>query len=180
MGIYSRGIDRSSLLLVFAFCVFPIHVWTLLSGFFQLSAWTLRFSLWDLVGIFSYLLLGALLESLALAGLILALAFVLPAGWLRQQFALRGSALGLLISIGSAASLSEWVRFDWPLGGLEIGFVLAVIAVFAGSFWLLHRFERAARYFLATGERILVLSLVYLAMDIAGVLIVIVRNLGGA
>jgi hypothetical protein len=178
LATFSGGINRSSLLLVLGYCAFPIHIWALLSGFFQLSVWLVRFDTWDLVGVFSYLLLGALIETLILvAGLIL-LAWLLPGSWLRQRFALRAGSLGLLLPIWSAFLISDLVRLGWPPGALEVTLLLLFALSIGGSLWLFSRSDKAARLFLAFGERLLLLSLLYLALDIAGVFVVLVRNLG--
>lgn len=175
--IVARFPSRQDVFYVLGACVIPIFLWALLLFLFQLKGFALRLNLWDLVGMASYTLATALIESIILLLPVLVLAVILPARFLKNHFVAFGSTIVLISSLWMmyanrvTINFSEWGASQWVIGlGLYVGSI-------ALAFLFLTRSERARQ----TVERIVkrgsVLAAVYIAIGCLGVLIVVMRNL---
>jgi hypothetical protein len=58
-----RFSSRREVSLLFAACVFPIHVWSILRLLSEVPAWMFRTNTWELIGAVAYAHAIALLES---------------------------------------------------------------------------------------------------------------------
>jgi len=161
--------------LSFGWSVFLVHLWAYFSLLDSLPAWLLRLNAWDLLGLASYVLSFALLESLAVWVGVLLVTAVLPSGWMKHACLWRSSLLLL--------TLAGWaLLFHFYYGALVLNLsrwpvLLAVFALSLGLFWFLgarlHRWEAGLRSFLG---RVLVLAWVYVCVDLLAMGIVLWRN----
>lgn len=180
MDIFRRKFPaRAELFYTFATGVFFIHLWTFYNVFHEVPAWVIRMSLWEVIGVISYVLLFALIDSLLLAAGLTAVAVVLPNGWFRDHFMAQGSVAALLISAfavffhlwGDALDIWSFKRllFWGGIAGLTV--VLLSFAV--------NRIPKVSGYIRGAVERIAVVSAIYLFLDFSSVVIVLVRNIYG-
>jgi hypothetical protein len=89
--------SRHEVLLVFAACIFPIHAWTTIVFLYNFPSLILKANLWQILGVFAYALIFALLESLLLLGVFVLLAVILPTKVFRERFVYLGTILALVI-----------------------------------------------------------------------------------
>lgn len=170
-------------LLVFAVCTFPIHIWALLSLFQKIPVYLLRLSTSELIGIVAYTLSYALLESLLLVIFLILLSMALPERSFRSRFVTQGTVLIAVISLwlipvhyqGSIllaleANLMQYMAliFIWT-----VSFVTLVALL--SSMLRRHRwFERSISHFV---DRVTVLAVLYVFLDLLSVGILLVRNI---
>src|SRR5512143_2388513 len=80
-NLIARRYSRQGLWSLFLMCALPLHAWTLILAFRDLSWLTDRTNAWDAVGVLSYGLLFALVESVLLFGMVVLLGLIVPRRW---------------------------------------------------------------------------------------------------
>jgi hypothetical protein len=180
LDIFERKFPtRAELFYTFATGVFFVHLWTFYNVLHEVPAWVIRMSLWEVIGVISYVLLFALIDSLLLALGLTAVAVVLPKRWFRDNFIAQGSVAALLIS-AFAVFFHLWGdAFDiWSFKRLLFWGGIAGLTVVLVSF-AVNRIPKASGVIRAATERIAVVSALYLFLDLSSVVIVLVRNVYG-
>ena len=187
-----RHYSKQGLWSLFLICAFPLHAWTLILAFRDFSWVSERTNSWDAVGVISYGLLFAFIESIVVFLVVLLLGFLISKKWDEVR---RNSLLGILVLIISLSAIVNYLYFLIPikLSGETIDFlarlerplqsIYAVILAVTGSIVLglthltlrSEKFLRGVREFF---ERISLLSIFYLIFDFMGLIIVIIRNVG--
>jgi hypothetical protein len=165
-------LTNRELLLVFAICSLPVHVWTVVNVLYDVPAWMKYMTLWDLAGAISYALAFALLETIALFLPVVLVGWVLPKNWLRGNFLALSFAF-VLEAVVMALFIHENERLLWDKGLLLKIFV----GVFAGLTALIYLFPKINHIVKSLGERIVVLFYLYFFLDVLAVIIIIVRNI---
>ncbi|MBV6396543.1 MAG: hypothetical protein HFACDABA_02141 [Anaerolineales bacterium] len=89
-----------AILPVFAVIAFLVYGWTLIVFLWKLPSWILFLTLGEIIVIFAYSMTAALLESLAITGILLLVSIILPAAWMRDVFVARG-AFAALTGLGA-------------------------------------------------------------------------------
>jgi hypothetical protein len=169
---FKDKLTKQDLIMVFAICSFPVHVWTIVNVLYDVPAWMKYMDLWDLAGAISYDLAFVLLETIALF-LPLALAgWVLPKSVLRGNFVAFSFAF-VLEAVVMAVVVQENERLLWDKG-LLLKIFVAIYAVLAALIYLFPKINRIVK---SIGERIVVLFYLYFFLDVAAVIIIIVRNI---
>jgi hypothetical protein len=171
--------SRREITLVFAACVFPVHVWTIINVLREVPAWVLRLSAWELFGVVSYALLVALLEGLLLSVGLVALGTLLPRSLLGDGFVAQATMVVLLTSIWAVVAHrnTEVIRL-WGLRQFALAGMVYSISIGLG-YGLIRCFERLRSVLNSIVERLSVLSFVYVFADLLAVAVVIVRNVWG-
>lgn len=169
--------ERQDLLLVFGVVAFPIFAWAILQSFRELPSWLLRLSLWDVIGVASYIQAFALVETMLAYVALLALLVILPARIVDGRHVLF-AAVTVATASGAAVGIhyaDETLR-QW--GWLGISAVSAGILALALSIFILAgRSQTAEEAIIGLSERLALLSLLYVGIGVVGVLIIVVRNL---
>lgn len=175
--------NRREVGLLFAACAFPLHTWALLMFFHQLPAYLLQMSLGSALAVLAYALALALIESLLALGTLVLAAMALP----RRVFQERRVAL---VALGFLMTFL-WVipvhfqttilnRLSWNMiayQALVMGWLLSYLsALIFFSHRLLRRGEFHQRV-IAFFDRLSLLALIYLPIDVICLLVVIWRNL---
>lgn len=187
LGRYTRG----GLWTLFLMCALLQHAWTLVLAFRDMSWLTDRTNAWDAIGVLSYGLLFALVESAVLFIAVAALGFLLPRRWEPERrvavlgvFALVLSLwaivaqlfflLNMRLSGGVVAFLVASPHPLWVIYGVLIG---VVSATFALPLWAMGRPGGSLKPVGALMEKLGLLAMFYLLFDAAALVIVVIRNL---
>ena len=93
MGISSRLPSRQQSIQVFGIIVLMVYSWTILWFLWRLPTWLIFLTAWEILGVLSFSLVTALIDSLVILCLLMILAVCLPKGWLLESFVGRGGAL---------------------------------------------------------------------------------------
>ena len=176
---------------LFLMCALPLHAWTLVLAFRDLSWLTERTNAWDAVGVLSYGLLFALVESMLLFVVAALLGWLLPRGWEPERrigvlsvlvlvlavWAMLGQLYFLLNVRLPAGLIAALVRSQHPLW-LMYTVVPAVVGLsFALPVWAVMRAGRGVPALVGVIERLGLLAMFYLAFDAAALVIVVIRNI---
>ena len=93
MGISSRLPSRQHLAQVYAIIVLITYSWTILWFLWKLPSWRIFLTAWEILGVLAFSLTTALVESLVVLCIPVALAVCLPGSWFREVFVSRGGSL---------------------------------------------------------------------------------------
>jgi hypothetical protein len=176
---------------LFLMCALPLHVWTMMLAFRDLSWLTDRTNAWDAIGVLCYGLLFALVESLLVFIVAALLGLILPKRWEPDR---RIALLGLFVLVLSVWAMLEQlfflasarvpdsiiaflVRDAHPMRLLYGVLVVIVAATFLLPGWVVSRSAGGLRSTLALIDRLGLLAMFYLAFDAAALVIVVIRNL---
>jgi hypothetical protein len=172
-------------------CALPLHVWTMILAFRDLSWVADRTNAWDAVGVLSYGLVFAFVESLVVFAVAALLGFLVSVHWGPRW---RISLLTVLVLVLSLWAIAEQLYFllnlrlptamidtllhtDHPFRVLNAGVVGLVSATFLVPTVLMLRSGKAVRFVEGLIERLSLLTMFYLVFDVAGLVIVLIRNL---
>jgi hypothetical protein len=175
---------------LFMVCAFPLHLWTILMVFRDVNWVAERTTFWDAIGFTGYALFYTLVESILLFGFISLLGLLVPRNWSKSMrfvslslvgFALAGwsiiEQLILIIFFGRLRKLgiaNPWLVSASPLitAGLIAISVAAPLLILRKS----SKLQKAGADIL---ERLTMLSGLYLFLDFVGIVVILIRNLGG-
>lgn len=176
---------------LFLTCAFPIHFWALLLAFRDISWLTERTNLWDAIGVVSYGLLFAFVESVMIFLVLVLIGFIIPPQWPSDR---RITFLALLILLFSLWGVIGQLLFLWnvslpaqaiqllrnsshPLRILYAACLVVVILTISLPIYWFVRSKRSVAFMQDLMERFSLLTMLYLLFDAAGLVIVIIRNI---
>lgn len=172
-----RRLSRQELLNVFAACAFPIHVWLIINVMREVPAWILRLSIWDLIGVISYSLMFALIETgIIFLGIVL-LSLVLPRRFFRHKFVALSTMLVFVTSAWFIVlQYNSWIiEFKRPI--ISLIWALSFLLAAAVGYVLVSRRPKLEAGINNFVQRLGVLSFIYVFLDVVGLIIVIIRNI---
>ncbi|HKJ28020.1 MAG TPA: hypothetical protein VJ965_10305 [Anaerolineales bacterium] len=168
---------------------FPIHFWALLLWFQDFDTVAQRTNAWDAFGEGGYFLSYALFESVVIFAVLILILLLLPRKWDQEAvFVIAGTlyliaAAWFMVEQGRylpMVSPESWIgahiQRDITLAS-NTGKLLALLIpiTFIVPLYGLIRFEKARTALTALFDRLGVLSLLYLFLDFAGLVIVLIR-----
>jgi hypothetical protein len=176
---------------MFLMSIFPQHLWTLIFAFRDVSWLIERTNIWDAIGNTSYGMVYAFFESLVVFGVLALVGIFTPARWEVNR---RVAFLTLLLFIASIWSMVSQLLYVWnvwlPPSALQliastgrplftlylISLALAGITVSLPVLAFVFR-EKTLVSMLDFMDRLTTLSMLYLFLDVIGLIIIIIRNL---
>ena len=176
----------------FMVVAFPLHVWALLMIFRDLEFLTERTNRWDAIGYGGYTLLFILLESIILSVIVWGLSLLLPKSWgEKRTLSVAGSAFTILA--GASIVDMAFHAFNEPrisrqyLYGLEtyptLTYVLiaaAVMIAITAMVIVILKTKWGEKVIYEIFDRIMLLGYLYLLLDAAGIVIVVIRNVSNS
>ena len=183
--------SKQELWSLFLTCAFPFHLWTLILVFRDVSWVAARTNAWDAVGVASYGMLFALVESVLVFLIVALLGFVKPKQWNGNR---RTAFLSLLFLITAAWGMISQLLFIWniqlppqamqflarsghPLRWLYGGSFVIVLSTVLLPVYLFLRSNKLSLLIQEFADRLSVLTIFYLFFDLVGLVIVIIRNI---
>jgi hypothetical protein len=116
-----------------------------------------------------------LLESLALTGFVLVLCLLLPRGWLREGFALKGSVFIMVSAIASMV-YQKLLRDEFPAAiWLVMGLVVPILLIV----FLIHFIEahpKLQNLLRNIQDRISIMLFIYVPLGLVALIVFIYRN----
>jgi len=188
---FSRRYSRQGLWSLFLMCALPLHAWTMILAFRDVSWVTDRTNAWDAVGVFSYGLVFALVDSLVIFLVASLLGFLVSARRDREWRVILLTVLVLMLSLWAIAEqlffllpvrlppgiITLLVQSGHPLRTLYAGVIALVGLTVVIPVVLVLRSEKAVRFVRAVVDRLSLLAIFYLLFDAIGLVIVVIRNL---
>jgi hypothetical protein len=189
-----RSFTRADWFKLFLVTAFLPHMWSLLMIFRDVPWVSRRTDLWDGIGFAGYGLLYTLLESVLLFGFIALLSLLTPRQW--------GKSLRITILSVIAFALASWSILEqlilivlhdqlrayaaenlWLISPVWLpqAMMAAIIALTTAIAFLLLRNITSIRLAMDNFlDRVAMLSGLYLVLDVAGFVVIVVRNVTGA
>jgi len=177
---------------LFTAIAFPLHIWAIVLILMDISWIAERTNYWDAIGVASYGLMFALFESLLFFGILVLIGFIFPKSWNESK---RITLLGSLILLTTIWAMLGQLYFLLEIS-LPVG-IIQFLASQAHPLWILYATllilvaptvmlvayfaaysEKFQRAFLTLIDRLSPLMGLYLFLDVVGIVIVIIRNLG--
>jgi hypothetical protein len=161
---------------VLGVAVFLCHTWTIIGFLNKLTSFILYFSPGTIGGIFAYMMAVALLESVAVTGFLVLLSAILPPGWLKDGFSVKGF---IILTVAAVASIlfQKTLTGSFPsilvLLGSSIGPLLLIALLFA----LIHAMPKLKNILLNVQDRLLIMLFIYVPIGIFSLIVVMYRNL---
>ena len=182
--------SKKGLWSLYLVCAFPLHLWTIILAFRDFSWVTERTNSWDAVGVLSYGLVFAFIESLAVFLVAILRGYLVSKKWSEDR---RNALLGNLVLITSLWAMVSYLFFilEISIPGQTIDFLVnlkhPLRFMYAISLALVGLTVALPTYFILRSvkflgfikglfERLSLLTLFYLFFDVVGLIIVIVRN----
>lgn len=183
--------SKQGLWSLFLISAFPLHIWTFFLALRDFSWVSERTNSWDAIGVISYGLLFALIESVAVFLVVVLLGFLVSKKWDESR---RNTLLGMLVLITSLWAMFGYLFFLIPMSvpgetiqylassehPLRLMYIFSLImvslTVLPPVYFILHsdKFLQAVQ---GLFERLALLTLFYLFFDVVGIVIVVIRNL---
>ena len=187
---FSRSpFSKQELLTLFLVCAFPINFWAIFIWFRNFGSVAEELGQWDAIGVGAYMLVFAMVEILVIFFVIYSLILLIPKRWRQERALAQASTLYLIMSIGLILEQSR-ALIEFPSEGVlwqavnyvnnilssSLAVILLIGAVLAvGLVVAIARSERVHSFVNVGIEKIIVLSSIYLFLDLAAVAIVIIR-----
>ena len=183
--------SKQGLWSLFLMCAFPLHAWTIILAFRDFSWVTERTNSWDAIGVVSYGLIFAFIESVVVFLVAILLGFLISKIWSEdRRIALlstqvlvtslwaMGSYLYFMLQVSiSGETIDFLISLAHPLRFLYVISLAAVSVTVALPTYLILRSEKVLQGMRGFFERLSLLTLFYLFFDVVGLVIVIVRNI---
>jgi hypothetical protein len=182
--------SRQGLWSLFLICAFPLHAWTLVLSLRDFSWVTERTNSWDAIGVISYGLIFALVESVVVFLVVVLLGYLVSSKWGEEQQIAVMSNLVLLTSLWAMVSqlffmlevsvpgsvIEYLVHLNHPVRFLYMISLIAAGVTITMPTYMILRSNRILQMYRGFLERLSLLTLFYLFFDVIGLIIVIVRN----
>jgi hypothetical protein len=182
---------RQALWSLFLMCALPLHIWTFILAFRDISWLTDRTNSWDAVGVVAYGLLFALVESLLVFAVMALLGYLVPGRWNPDRRVALLTVLVWVLSLWAmldqlafitGAGLPAWLIDIFVNSGHPARIFYAVLLTVVSLSVLLPvllvlRSERGYKAVRGLMDRLSILMMFYLVLDAIGLVIVIIRNI---
>jgi len=182
--------SKQGLWSLFLICAFPLHVWTIILAFRDFSWVSERTNSWDAVGVASYGLIFAFVESLVVFLAAILLGFLISKKWSEDR---RIALIGILVFVTSLWAMVSYLYFmlGWSVPGEAILFMAGLAHplrfLYAVILFLVGITISIPAYFTLQSDKFLqgvqglfgrlsLLTLFYLFFDFAGLVIIVIRN----
>jgi hypothetical protein len=184
---------RAGLWRLFLLVALPIHIWAMLMALRDIEPMTRRTNFYDAIGFFAYILLIALAESIFIYAITLVLSGLLPWRWSVRQRVLASASLSFIVSLWFMLyQLNYWNDYkkgyilDFIMNSdhvirygamiITVGFLLVAASIMIPII-AIDRSLRFVSWLNRLVERLIVLSTLYLVLDVLAALLVLYRNI---
>jgi hypothetical protein len=191
VNFITQRYSRQGLWSLFLICAFPLHFWTLILVFRDISWLTERTNAWDAIGVASYGMVFAFIESGVIFLVVALLGLLTPKQW---EYDRRIAFMGLLILITSLWGIISQLLFLWnlflpaqaieflrnsghPLRIIYAACLMVVTPTILLPAYSFIRSKKAVTFMKNIMERLSLLTMFYLFFDLLGLIIVIIRNI---
>lgn len=162
---------KKEIILLLMVCVLPIHIRSILIFLYSLPAFLLSNSIWDILGIFSYVQVFSLIECVLIMAAFIFISVSLPRHIFRDKFIVQGTVIIFITSLWiiplhyqtEILSSLKWNMraYQFTAAIWVIGY-LAVLVFFLALIRYKENYEHLIRKSI---ERVLPLSFLYILVD---------------
>jgi hypothetical protein len=169
---------------VFLTILFSVVFWSVLNFLRELPSYLMRMRIWEIVGVFSYTQVFAILESIILVLVLILIAELLPYQLFLEHFTVQAALAGILgtfwiiplhyksqILAAFPVLENSWAAVVW------FGFFVALVIAFSVLFRRYSRIEQAFQKFI---DKLTTVSLLYFIVGLSSLVVILIRNLVAA
>jgi hypothetical protein len=171
--------QKTDILPVYALVLSALYGWSISLAIWKLPSWLYSLTIVEIVSLNAYVFLLNFLESLLILGCLLGLCLVLPDRFLKDVFAVRGSAIALCILASIMLHLNVYANTD-----LRMAFIHslpawwgATLAITLLVVWLSIKISWLKKFFIELSDRLVVFLYIFIPIAFVSLLIVLVRNI---
>jgi len=175
LSIFSKIPKLEEIAPVYAVIVMMIYPWSLSRYFWKLSSWILFASVGDLVGLFAYMVVVNLLESILVLLAPLALSILLPRKWFYDRFTTRGASL-VLFGLGFLIYLNRNLHADDPFPLSLFRWIPAAMVVILVLVFLVDRVGFLRRALDELSGRLTIFLYIFIPVSLVSLVVVLIRN----
>lgn len=182
--------SKQSLWALFLTCAFPIHLWALILIFRDISWVAERTNMWDAIGVASYGLLNAFIESLFFFISLAVLGLLISTKWSEDRRIALLSVLALILAFWAIEGQAYFIWGSYvpeqmlryvaaskhPLRILYAGVLFTVVSTIIIPVYLALKSDRFSRLIHGFAERLSLLTMLYLFFDFLALIVIIIRN----
>lgn len=191
MKFIAKYYSRSDVWLLFLLCAFPLHVWTLLLAFRDISWVAARTNFQDAIGVLSYGMVFAFLESLVFFVIIFFLGFLISPRWTSQYRVVTMGLSAIVLSIWAIIGQLYFLQ-GWSLPDGFIGFLVRsghparyfypilsflILITFLIPVWVVLKSQKGYSIARDIADRLSLLGALYLVVDVLALGVVLIRNI---
>lgn len=192
-NVHARFYSGQGLKSLFLMCALPLHIWTFILAFRDFSWVSDRTNSWDSIGVLSYGLIYALIESIVVFIIIVILGFLVSKKWGENRRITLLSLFIIILSIWAMVSnlyflkelspppyvFSILIGFAHPLRSLyTITFALLASTFLIPSYFIL-LYQKPYQFIKDGLDRLSLLMTLYLFFDFAALIVILIRNIRG-
>ena len=165
--------------------LFAVFGWSIRGYLFKLPALALYFGIGANLAVLAYMFSFALLESLIIMGVLLAICIILPERVFKEGFAYKAFLTMMVATIGMI-QFERYYKVEYFKDIMARNYesippfvegVAACLAALVMLLWMLHRWPRLQKYPLLVMEQVSLFNYIYVPLGVLGLIVVIVRNL---
>ena len=171
------GISIVDLGLAFTTCVVIVHLWSIFNLLETIPSWIFRLTTWEIIGGISYTQILAFIESILLFGIILFIGILIPKRFYADKFVVYSALFAILIAVWAVIIQYNYGAIrTW--GGEKLLILFFLIFLSASLIpIIIHRIKNIDPLIYSAVQKMAVLGIVYLIIDVLAIIIVVVRNL---
>jgi hypothetical protein len=159
------------ILQIFVYSSFPMHVWTIINMFKDVPSWAIYMKYKEMIGSVAYTLALTLFETILIFVPVFLIGLAIPRRWMSDKYIPLVSVL-LIEAALITIRLQYFIKFDLPKKKL----LLACLPILLLSAYFALKKPWVKALMKGISERMALLSMIYVAFDVLGLLIVIARN----
>ncbi len=118
----------------------------------------------------------ALLESLAVIGILVLLSAILPSNWLKEGFSSKGF---VVIAVGSATAIlfQHFLKDNYPSTLMLLASSIAPLVLITFLIFIIRSMPKVQNLLLNVQDRILIMLFIYVPIGLLSLIVVMYRNL---
>lgn len=166
---------RTEMLLALSTAAFLVFTWSMRALFFNFPAFLLSYTAGEILVIAAYMLAFALLETLLVTAVLIAVAAVLPGRLFKEGFSYKASFL--LIVFGAISVHMQFVMTNQPKTDFLLLELVRALALWIVPVLLTHFLAPVRKIVLDVLDRLTIFSYIYLPLGALSLLVVTFRLL---
>lgn len=178
---------------LFLICALPLHFWTFILAFRDFSWVTERTNSWDAIGVMSYGLIFTFVEGIAIFAASTILGLLISKKWNEKRRITVSGVLIIVLSLWAMVNhlyflnnytvptnaIAFLAGFNHPLRAIYAFSLLLVTPTFLLPIYFVLRSEKFFQIIQDVFERFYLLMNIYLFIDLAALVIILIRNFRG-
>jgi hypothetical protein len=171
LGTFRKHFARQDLFHLVVFTAFLIHIWAMINMFHDIPAMLLYMNSNEIVGSLAYNMLFALFETIIVFLILVTLGLLLPSHWARSNFL--AVSCCILVELTIMVTLFDILGYR-PYSRVLLGGICVITLILTAL--VVPKYPKMSTIARSISTRLSPLIAAYFLIDLAGVIIVVARN----